>query len=163
MPGQSELPHDHASPSADVTGESSPPIGHLCCGHCVQGGCSMCRRQSKSATQRCRHDHNLFHCKWCLHVHGLVCTSLSSQSIICFSSHAACRDHCLRLVNESVSTTLALCHILACDAASGSRCRRINKLPLSPRLIRNSSSKKVVSNLPLALSGAVTRIRPPTA
>ena len=152
-----------SSLSADFTESLSPPLGHLCCGHCVQGGCSMCRRLSRSDTQRCRHDDNLFNCKWWLHVHGLVCTSLRSQSIICFSSHAVCRDYCLRLVNESVSTKLALYHILACDAASGSRCRRINKLPLSPRLIRNSSSKKVVSSLPLALSGAVTRIRPPTA
>jgi hypothetical protein len=64
--------------------------------------------------------------------------------------------------SHSYQSAMRPIYILACEAALGSRCRRMNKLPLSPRLIRSSSSKNVVSSLPLALSGAVTRTRPPT-
>jgi hypothetical protein len=123
----------------------------------------MCRRQSRSATQRCRHNDDVFLGKWCLHVYRLEFTSLSSQLIICFTSQTTYQSTVCEQSMKGCLQMSQLYHILACDAASGSRCRRINKLPLSPRLMRSSSSKKVVSSLPLALSGAVTRMRPTAA
>ncbi len=43
---------------------------------------------------------------------------------------------------------------------AGSRCSRMKRLPLSPRLTRSVSSTYVVSSVPLALSGAVIGMRP---